>query len=127
MTFERTYGGASDDFSGSVQQTTDEGYIIAGWTESFGASGDDVYLIKTDGNGATFWTKTYGGTDDDSGNPVQQTRDEGYIIAGSTKSFGAGWSSVYLIKTNSSGTVVGVKESSDFTLPKGFYLSQNYP
>jgi hypothetical protein len=102
----RTYGGPSNDEGYSVQQTTDGGFIVAGFTESFGAGGDDVYLIKTDAQGDTLWTRTYGGTDDDRGNSVRQTVDGGYIIAGWTYSFGAGDSDVYVIKTDAHGDTI---------------------
>ena len=97
----RTYGGAGDDGGGSVQQTSDGGYVIAGWTSSFGY-GDQVYLIKTDASGDTLWTRSYGGAGDDIALSVQQTFDAGYIVAGYATSFGDS-SQVYLIKTNPSG------------------------
>ena len=99
----QTYGGSSLDRGHSVQQTTDGGYIIAGFTTSFGNGLQDFYLIKTDGNGVEQWSQTYGGTENDSCDSVQQTSDGGYIIAGSTKSFGNGHYDVYLIKIDGTG------------------------
>jgi len=99
----RTYGGSEMDIARSAQQTTDGGYIITGYSRSFGAGGYDVYLVKTDTSGDTLWTRTYGGGDYDGGWSVQQTSDGGYVIAGHSYSFGAGGSDVYLLKTDSSG------------------------
>ena len=108
--WERTYGGTGADFGYSVQQTLDMGYIVAGSTNSFG-NGDQVYLIKTNATGDTLWTRTYGGASEDHGYCVQQTIDTGYIIAGSTNSFGNGWQ-VYLIKTDANGNI-GIEEETD--------------
>jgi len=98
----KTYGGSGSDCGESVQQTSDRGYIIAGYTNSYGAGSSDVYLIKTDSAGDTLWARTYGGSDEDYGGSVQQTSDGGYIVAGETWSYGEG-GGVYLIKTDSFG------------------------
>lgn len=99
----KTYGGANMDIGYSVEQTTDGGYIIAGETYSYGSGQNDFYLIKTDSSGNSLWTNTFGGTDYDDARSVHQTSDGGYIITGSTKSFGAGDYDIYLVKTDSGG------------------------
>jgi|GEM_PF-1128320 len=109
-TWAKTFGSGP---ARSVQQTTDKGYIIAGTTSAFGAGGSDIYLIKIDSNGTLQWSKTFGGSSDDFAESVQQTTDGGYIIAGSTTSFGAGTWDVYIIKTDSSGTAQWSKTFGD--------------
>jgi len=120
----RTFGGSSADVGYSVQQVTDGGFIIAGYTRSYGAGGSDVYLIKTDENGDTLWTKTYGGSHDDKGYSVQQTTDDGFIITGYTKSYGAGNSDVYLIRTNENGDTLWTRTYGGNSIDVGYSVQQ---
>jgi len=108
----KTFGGTSWEKGSSVQQTSDGGYVITGSTDSFGNGDEDVYLIKTDGNGDSLWSKTFGGSSEDEGWSVKQTTDGGYIISGRTYSFGNGDGDVYLIKTDGNGNI-----TSTFNIP----------
>ena len=99
----KSYGGVNDDEGFSVHQTSDGGYIALGHTNSFGAGSADIWLIKTTSSGDTMWTKTFGGVSAEYGGSVQETTDNGFVIAGNTYSYGAGSSDVWLIKTNSNG------------------------
>jgi hypothetical protein len=119
----KAYGGSGNDRGNSVAVTKDGGYIIAGETYSYGAGGNDVYLIKTDADGDTLWTRTYGGSGWDYGFSVAQTSDGGYIITGGTHSYGAGEVDVYLIKLGPEGTV---EENSNLKVENSYLrLGQN--
>jgi len=87
---------------GAVQQTLDGGYIFLGATGSASIP-VDIWLVKTDSNGNIEWEKTFGGSDDDTGFSILQTREGGYIIAGSTESFGKGNGDIWVIKTDIDG------------------------
>ncbi|PNX46179.1 MAG: hypothetical protein BV457_08145 [Thermoplasmata archaeon M9B1D] len=123
--WKKTYGGSNIDVGYSVQQTNDNGYIVAGYTRSYGnISGRNIWLVKTDSSGNEIWNKTFGGNDDEEGESVQQTNDGGYIIAGYTKSFGAGMKDVILIKTDASGNQEWMKIFGGTNDEEGYSVQQ---
>lgn len=122
--WERNFGGKNDDRGYSLSITRDEGFIITGWTESFSTNDLNVYLIRTNSSGDTLWTRTYGGTKWDNGHSVIQTKDDGYIIAGETESFGAGSHDIYLIRTDSHGDTLWTKTCGGDSADVGFSIQQ---
>jgi uncharacterized delta-60 repeat protein len=109
ISWQKTYGGADDDYAYSIQQTSDGGYIVAGNTRSFGVGYSNFWVLKLNSDGMASWQKAYGGTYLDYAYSVQQTSDGGYIVAGQTLSFGAGYSNFWVLKLNSNGAVVWQK------------------
>ncbi len=101
----RTYGGSSEDVARSIQQTSDGGYIVAGYTKSFGAGGSDFWILKLSTTGTIEWQRTYGESDNDQAYSIQQTNDGGYIVAGYTYSLGAGGSDFLVLKLDSDGGI----------------------
>lgn len=99
----RTYRGLEEDYCHAVKQTTDGGYVLAGTTQSYGVGNSDFWLVKTDDNGDSLWSRTFGGVSFDQCRSVQQTADGGYMLAGHTYSFGAGWYDFWLVKTDANG------------------------
>ncbi len=109
LSWSKAIGGSNINDAYNVRQTTDGGYIICGVTLSYGAGGGDLYLIKTNSNGDTTWTHTYGGAIGlEYGSSLQQTSDGGYIAAGYTSSFGTA-TDIYLVKTNNLGHIQWTK------------------
>jgi hypothetical protein len=108
LLWTKTFDGGGEDFGTSIQKTTDGGFIVTGTIHherSF-----DIALIKTDSGGNLLWVKAFGeGETEATGYCVQQTNDGGYIIAGQTPSFGAGYYDAFLVKTDSNGNAIWKK------------------
>ncbi|MCD4665389.1 MAG: T9SS type A sorting domain-containing protein [Bacteroidales bacterium] len=99
----RTFGGIENESTYSIQLTSDNGYIFTGYTNSFSAGENDFWLVKTDENGIEEWNHAYGGINGEVAKSVQQTSDDGYVMAGITWSFGAGEGDFWIVKTDSLG------------------------
>ncbi len=103
--WQRTYGGSYKDGCRAIQQTDDAGYILAGYTDSFGNPGHDYWLIRTDEDGNELWSKVFGGKDSDAALSVQQTTDKGFVITGYSFSFSNGAKDAWVIKTDDIGNI----------------------
>lgn len=103
MLWNKSYGGTNDDWANSIAQITDGGYIIVGYTESYGAGDTDSWVIRTNSAGDVLWNNTYGGTASD-GACMVIVENEQYVIVGQTKSFGAGMNDFWLMKISDDST-----------------------
>jgi hypothetical protein len=119
--WQRAFGGTGRDYANAVERTPDGGYLLAGYTLSYGAGGDDVWLVKTDADGVAQWDETYGGSASDVAFSVVRTSDEGYAVAGHTLSFGAGLHDVWLIRLDAEGATAAGE------IPPSTFAVRNHP
>jgi hypothetical protein len=100
--WNKTYGGAGDEAAKQVIESREGGFTLAGYTNSSGAGGLDMFVVKTDVNGDIVWNATFGGPNDDIANSIVQTGDGGYLLAGYTYS-SENQQATWVVKTDSSG------------------------
>ncbi len=142
--WEKKFDALVDSEAYAIQETSDGGFVIAGYMVSFlsgtglvGFGGDDVYVLKINAQGDAIWDKRFGGLYDDHGYSVRETLDGGFIIAGTTSSFeyDTKREQVYLIKTDSEGNALWEKTFggiySDYgydakEIPGGGYIVSGY-
>ncbi|MBB6369252.1 T9SS type A sorting domain-containing protein [Chryseobacterium shigense] len=88
--WQKSLGGSSNDSAQSIQQTSDGGYVVAGYSMSANGDvtgnhgGSDYWIVKLDISGNIQWEKSFGGSGEDEAMSIQQTGDGGYIVAGSS-------------------------------------------
>ncbi|MBN8567927.1 MAG: T9SS type A sorting domain-containing protein [Flavobacteriales bacterium] len=98
-------GGTGNDVSMSVIQTSDGGFALAGYTNSFGAGDYDFYIVKLNSSGSIQWSKTIGGTGTEYAYSIKQTNDGGFIAAGFTYTYGAGDADAFFVKLDGNGNI----------------------
>lgn len=109
LQWSRVYGGTGSDQALQLIQTNDGGFALAGKSTSFGAGNFDAMLVRTDANGNLLWIKSYGGSAEERFLNLRETTDHGFILAGSTHSFGHGNYDMLFIRTNSNGDTLWTK------------------
>jgi hypothetical protein len=131
LQWNETYGVLGYDQAFSVIQTSDGGYAVLGVEGNsltyVSNPRNDFWLVKTDSMGNIQWNKTYGGRGDNVGNSVIQTKDGGYMLAGSTNAYGEGGRDALIIKTDSTGNMIwnktygggGIRTKQNSSLPNG--------
>lgn len=107
--WSKTYGGVYTDWGLKVEQTADSGFVIAGYTNSFGSSDYDIYIVRTNSIGDTIWTKRYGSIGWDFGNDIKQTPDGGFILAGQISNQSGTGKDALLMKIDTLGDTLWTK------------------
>ncbi|NOY06269.1 MAG: hypothetical protein GXO82_06515 [Chlorobi bacterium] len=108
----RTFGGQKDDIFARIIPCRDFGFIVAGYTESYGAGFDDLWIVRFDEDGNKLWERFYGGPSDDRPSCIVQDWNGDFLVAGLTWFFHEGWDS-WLVKTDSSGNLRWMKTYGD--------------
>ncbi|MGD9401471.1 MAG: FlgD immunoglobulin-like domain containing protein [bacterium] len=109
----RTYGGSGEDYAYDVRETGDGGFVIAGYTSSFGAGVEDAYILKVDSGGDTLWTRTYGGAKLDEARGVCVTSDGYIVVTGMTDSFADDIHDMFVLKLEDDGDTVWTRVIDD--------------
>jgi hypothetical protein len=124
--WQKTYSGDKTDYACSIQQTNDGGYIVAGSTSSFGAGSSDIWILKIDPEGEVEWQKSNGGEGQDFAQSIRQTTDGGYIVAGTTYSFGLGDRDIWVLKLDASGDVEWQKTYGGYGIEEAYSIVETY-
>ena len=103
--WQRTIGGINHDQANCIIQTSDGGYAAAGYTFSYAAGYEDMYIIKFNAAGTIQWSNTFGSSGADIANSIIQTSEGGYAIAGSTYNYSTSTADLFIVKIDAGGTI----------------------
>jgi hypothetical protein len=120
-----TFGGSDTDVGRFISPTTDGGYLITGYTQSFGNGSQNVYIVKVNSDGDSLWATAFGGDEDDYGWAGIEDIDGGYLVTGWTRSYSPRSKDALLMKLESDHNTI-IDGAVDL-LPIVTDLRQNYP
>ena len=117
----KTFGDIPDCGAESIQQTNDGGFIMSGWKHEIGSGHYDIYILKTDSNGDSLWSKSFGGTYDDIAYDLVEDSEGEFIVTGYTDSYPLpGNYSAFLLK-------LGYETNTDNIINSSYFSAINYP
>ncbi|MEZ5014976.1 MAG: T9SS type A sorting domain-containing protein [Chitinophagales bacterium] len=125
-TFEKVIGVGGDTYANDIHVISDGGYIVTGTYNYTDGSFSDIFLMRMSAQGDTLWFRRYGGFAEEMGNNVIETPDGGFLVAGSTNSFGAGGTDALLIKTDNNGNILWSKTYGTVSNDAAYGLVQTY-
>jgi hypothetical protein len=115
IVWSKRFGGSGSDYANACLDVGN-GYLVLGYTTSFGQGSKDVYLVRLDSEGNEMWTRTYGGVSWDVGTALCEAGEMQYYVCGFTQSFGWGEEDLYLIKIDAMGNELWSKTLGGFRL-----------
>ncbi|MHA1872235.1 MAG: SBBP repeat-containing protein, partial [Promethearchaeota archaeon] len=127
LSFETIWGGADWDEGNGIAVDSNNNIYITGYTESYGARYADAFLLKYSPNGNLLWSTTWGGVNWDEGNDILVDSNNNIFITGATRSYGARYADVFLLKYNSNGSLLGntVWGGADYEKGTGISVDSN--
>ncbi len=130
LLWTKTYGGSDSEAASYVAEINGGGYMVAGYTNSFGKGLGDYYLLKTDSNGNLIWSKTYGGAESEYIQNARLTSEGGCIMIGTTSSYVIGVFNTYVVKVDKNGNLKWAKSTSfgggTFNADEGFGIVETF-
>jgi hypothetical protein len=122
--WSKDIGGEDTEHFKAIQETSDNGFIVVGYVEPWTRDDHDLYIVKTDHEGTPTWSQIYGDMSDDDAYDVIETND-GYLVVGETKSYGAGLSDLWIIKTDQEGEIIWEKILGGEKVDAAYSVIQN--
>jgi hypothetical protein len=120
LLWNKTFGDVLSDTASSMVGVSAGGYAIIGSTGNFGASGTDVWLLRTDADGNHLWNHTYGGVSAEEGYSLVEVSTGGFALVGYTNSYGIGSSDVWLVRTDANGNLLWSRTYGDTGSDRGY-------
>lgn len=111
--WSKAIGGNSNDVFQTVIQLSNNDFITAGWSRSYGSGNEDIFVSRIDNDGNLLWSRTFGGVQNERGYSLAETSDGNIILAGWTESYGAGLWDIIVLKLDLSGIMIWSKTYGD--------------